>query len=116
MQMHLKLIRKIFYLKKDEFVDVVAFYRDVMKLAVSCWDDTRLIPVAAQTGDIAGVAAGLSIDTGQSKKTLSTEKLQNELSKQGHVINFEEAYGKDWKDVAEERLRAQENSLKKSGV
>ena len=34
MYMHLKLRRKIFYVKKDEFMDVAAFYRDVMKLAI----------------------------------------------------------------------------------
>lgn len=69
-----------------------------------CWDHTRLIPVTAQTGDIAGIAASLAMNTNASTQNLSIQALQEELVKQGHLTNLEEAYGKEWKNVAEERI------------
>ncbi len=62
-----------------------------------CWDHTRLIPVTAQTGNIAGVAAALSIQLSKTPNTLPIKELQQELIKQGHLINLEQAYGQNWK-------------------
>jgi len=78
----------------------------------NCWDHTRLIPVTAQTGDIAGIAASLAINTNTSTQNLSIKTLQEELIKQGHLTSLEAAYGKEWKKIAEERIAIQEKSKK----
>lgn len=47
------------------------------------WDVTRVIPVCALTGQAAGAAAALISSTGGNVQTLSIEKLQQELTRQG---------------------------------
>ncbi len=74
------------------------------------WEKTRLIPICALTGDIAGIAASLSLKSNKSIQNLSIEKLQKELTNQGHIINFKEAYGENWKDIAKERMLKLKNN------
>lgn len=47
----------------------------------SAWEATRVIPVAAKTGEVAGIAAALSLENNVSPSELPFEKLAQELRK-----------------------------------
>ena len=51
------------------------------------WEATRVIPSAALTGQICGLAASLSIDTGKDIPELDVVQLQNQLRKKGFIIH-----------------------------
>jgi len=78
------------------------------------WENTRLIPVTAQTGEITGIAASLSLKLNQSIHKLNIMKLQEELSNQNLFINFKEVYGSNWKQISQERLKKQKTKERKN--
>ncbi len=47
------------------------------------WEITRVIPVAAHSGEVAGTAAALCVKTGKNAATLDVEKLQDTLKAAG---------------------------------
>ena len=51
------------------------------------WEVTRVIPAAALTGQVAGLAASLSIDTDVEPYGLDVKKLQTELVKSGFLLH-----------------------------
>lgn len=60
------------------------------------WEITRVIPSAAMTGQVAGLAAALSIDTDSEPADLNIDLLQNELRKLGFPLHLDEV-GLDYK-------------------
>ena len=52
------------------------------------WEVTRVIPSAAMTGQVAGLAASLAIDAGKEPGEISVSNLQDELRKLGFAIHF----------------------------
>ena len=52
------------------------------------WEVTRVIPSAAMTGQVAGLAASLAIDAGKEPGEISVSSLQDELRKLGFAIHF----------------------------
>ena len=58
--------------------------------AGDAWEITRVIPVAAMTGQVAGLAAALSIDAGVEPYELEVEALQRELRNLGFKLHLPE--------------------------
>jgi len=54
------------------------------------WEIFRTIPAAAMTGEAAGTAAALSIETRKFFSELSVKKLQEELQKQKFLLHCDE--------------------------
>lgn len=54
------------------------------------WETFRVIPAAAMTGEAAGTAAALSVQTGCDPKELDIEKLRSELRKNNFRFHLEE--------------------------
>jgi hypothetical protein len=56
----------------------------------SIWDIVRAIPVCALTGEVAGIAASIKIDTNiSSVRDIDIELLRNQLIKKNNIINLE---------------------------
>ena len=55
------------------------------------WEVTRVIPVAAMTGQAAGLAAAMAIDADVDARDLRVPELQAELRKLGFAIHLDEA-------------------------
>ena len=51
------------------------------------WEATRVIPSAAMTGQVCGLAAALSVRTGKEIPELDTALLQNELARKGFIFH-----------------------------
>ncbi len=54
------------------------------------WDATRVIPVAAQTGEVAGFASALMVKTGEEAKDVDVSMLQAVLRKNSFRIHFDD--------------------------
>jgi len=57
-----------------------------MAAAADTWEITRVIPVAALTGEIAGTAAALALDNRSKVQSLDLMKLQNVLKQKGNIL------------------------------
>lgn len=55
-------------------------------VADDLWDVTRVIPACAVTGQAAGVACALALDTGKNLQTVDVQALRRELCSQGALI------------------------------
>ncbi len=58
--------------------------------AGDAWEITRVIPTAAMTGQVAGLAAAMSLDAGIDPRDLDVAKLQSELVKLGFKLHLPE--------------------------
>ena len=67
--------------------NVIAAGRNISS-AGDAWEVTRVIPVAAMTGEAAGTAASMACSDGVSLQELNSEKLQNELKSNGILIHI----------------------------
>jgi hypothetical protein len=56
------------------------------------WDVLRVIPPAILTGQAAGIAAAMSLDSGTPLPTIPVKPLQDALSETGVIIHFEDAW------------------------
>ncbi|MBR5545806.1 MAG: FAD-dependent oxidoreductase [Clostridia bacterium] len=56
------------------------------------WDVLRVIPPAVLTGQAAGIAAAMSLDSGAPLPELPVKPLQDALSETGVIIHFEDAW------------------------
>jgi len=55
------------------------------------WDVTRVIPPAIVTGQTAGVAAALAINSNKPIYDIDVKELQNELERQNVMIHFDDS-------------------------
>lgn len=58
--------------------------------AGDAWEITRVIPAAALTGEVAGVAAALAVEQGVTPDRLEVTGLQNELRKRNFPLHLED--------------------------
>ena len=56
------------------------------------WDVLRVIPPAILTGQAAGIAAAMSLDSGTPLPTIPVKPLQHALAETGVIIHFEDAW------------------------
>ncbi|MEK6645711.1 MAG: FAD-dependent oxidoreductase [Candidatus Firestonebacteria bacterium] len=58
-----------------------------ISVTTTAWDITRAIPTCAVTGEAAGTAAAILSSNNENFSDINVEKLQNQLKKQGVIIN-----------------------------
>jgi hypothetical protein len=58
--------------------------------AGDAWEVTRVIPAAALTGEAAGTAAALAVQTGAPPADVPAEKIQAELAQSGIVLHLDQ--------------------------
>ena len=85
---------------KDGFDNIIAAGRCVSAEGYA-WDVVRVIPPAILTGQAAGAAASLAIDTNCSVSDINITFLQNMLSKQDVMIHFDDALVPEDKETSE---------------
>lgn len=73
----------------SEFPNMLAAGR-VISAHGDAWDATRVIPVAAQTGEVAGFASALMVKTGEEAKDVDVSMLQAVLRKNSFRIHFDD--------------------------
>ena len=56
------------------------------------WDILRVIPPAILTGQAAGCAAALALETGMGVDAVDVGKLQKTLERQGVMLHFDDAW------------------------
>ena len=77
-------------LVKTGFSNLITAGRSI-SAAGWAWDVTRVIPPAIVTGQTAGVAAALAIDSNKPIYDIDVQKLQNELERQNVMIHFDDS-------------------------
>lgn len=85
---------------KDGFDNVIAAGRCVSAQGYA-WDVVRVIPPAILTGQAAGAAVSLAIDTNCAITDVNVAFLQNILSKQDVMIHFDDALVPEDKEASE---------------
>lgn len=56
------------------------------------WDVIRVIPPAILTGEVAGIAAALSLESGKSVHSIDIAELQRRITAAGNLIHFDDAW------------------------
>jgi len=78
-------------LVKTGFDNLITAGRSV-SAAGWAWDVTRVIPPAIVSGQAAGIAGAISIDSGSPIYSIDVPKLQNELEKQNVMLHFDDTW------------------------